>query len=97
MVRIGLIGVRRRGAVVAEISHQVPVSIELIRVGEGDCEDLAGYRAAELRMVGEPARVKIVPTSRGSYHAIVERGDGSLEDPSRLALMLEAGRKGDHQ
>lgn len=61
----------------------------------GDCEDLAAYRAAELRYFeDEPgARVKIVRTRRGSFHAVVEREDGSIEDPSRIALRLEQERK----
>lgn len=50
----------------------------------GDCEDLAAWRAAELRHAGEDASVRIVRTSRGSFHAIVLRGDGSVEDPSRI-------------
>lgn len=66
----------------------------------GDCEDLAAYRAAELRFYeNEPARVCVVTTPRGSFHAIVERGDGSYEDPSRLALAIETAnpyRRGIH-
>jgi hypothetical protein len=58
--------------------------------GTGDCEDLAAYRAAELRYVfGEPARVAIKRTRRGSFHAVVERADGTIEDPSRVLLALE--------
>lgn len=49
----------------------------------GDCEDLAAYRAAELRLEGENARVVIITNSRGNFHAVVEREDGTLEDPSR--------------
>lgn len=61
----------------------------------GDCEDLAAYRAAELRVFegDEGARVRIVRTKRGSFHAIVQRGDGSFEDPSRICVALEARRK----
>lgn len=66
---------------------------EVLRQGYGDCEDLAAYRAAELRTLGEPATVEIVPTSRGSYHAVVRRADGTIEDPSRICLALEAKRK----
>lgn len=59
----------------------------------GDCEDLAAYRAAELRYFdGEDASVHIIRTPRGSFHAIVKRGDGSLEDPSRICVMLERAR-----
>lgn len=58
----------------------------------GDCEDLSGYRAAELRFTGEDpyARVIVVPTPRKSLHAIVERGDGTHEDPSRMVLAIES-------
>jgi hypothetical protein len=68
--------------------------IQLLRTREGDCEDLAGYRVGELRMEGEPATIDIVPTSRGSYHAVVRRGDGTREDPSRILLAIERERKG---
>jgi hypothetical protein len=63
-------------------------AIGLLRQGFGDCEDLAGYRAAELRMDGEPATVKIIPTARHSYHAVVQRANGEIEDPSRIILAL---------
>ena len=63
---------------------------ELLRSGMGDCEDLAAYRAAELRMEGEPATVGVIRTRRGSFHAVVRRADGSIEDPSRILLALEA-------
>lgn len=59
----------------------------------GDCEDLAAMRAAELRFYeGEIARVRILRTSRGSFHAVVEREDGSLEDPSRILVDEEMAR-----
>jgi hypothetical protein len=61
----------------------------------GDCEDLANYQAAWLRaFCGEPARTVIVPTRSGNYHAVIERGDGTLEDPSYVMLSLEAERTG---
>lgn len=61
------------------------------KVREGDCEDLANYRAAELRYFeGEHARTVIVRTERGSFHAVVRRADGTIEDPSRICLRLEA-------
>lgn len=60
----------------------------------GDCEDLAAFRAAELRVFegDEDARVKVIRTKRGTFHAIVERGDGSEEDPSRICVQLEHER-----
>jgi hypothetical protein len=54
--------------------------------GYGDCEDLASWRAAELRMQGIRARpiVKIRQLPGGSFraHAIVRLPGGQIEDPS---------------
>jgi hypothetical protein len=68
---------------------------EVTSVGGGDCEDLAAFRVAELRYYdGDPgARVRVVRTPRGSFHAIVQRGDGSYEDPSRILLDQEHDEK----
>ena len=78
-----------------EVGHEEwQNAVELLRSGEGDCEDLAAYRAAELRMQGEPATVAIVRTRRGTYHAVVRRADGTTEDPSRVCLRLEAMARG---
>jgi len=62
--------------------------------GWGDCEDLAAWRAAELRMAGEDARADCYPSrvrADGSrvWHAVVVREDGTVEDPS---LILGMGR-----
>lgn len=58
------------------------------RKGIGDCEDLAAYRAAELRVFeGEPARVAVIRTGRRTLHAVVERADGSIEDVARALGM----------
>lgn len=63
----------------------------LLENREGDCEDLAAYRTAELRRDGElGARARVVPTQRGKFHAIVQREDGSMEDPSRNLITQEA-------
>lgn len=53
--------------------------------GRGDCEDLASWRAAELRVSGEDpeARARVLRSGPRTWHAVVERGDGTLEDPSR--------------
>lgn len=58
----------------------------------GDCEDLASWRAAELAVHGERAKAfpKHVRTySDGSklFHIVVRRGNGRVEDPSRLLGM----------
>lgn len=55
--------------------------------GRGDCEDLASWRAAELRLRGENARVAVKRTGPTVLHAIVRRANGRLEDPSaRLGM-----------
>lgn len=66
---------------VAELMQSRPPS--------GDCEDLAAWRVAELRCAGEDASVRIVRTSRGTFHAIVQHADGTIEDPSRILHAAE--------
>jgi hypothetical protein len=58
--------------------------------GEGDCEDLASARAAQLRHEGEQASAIVVPTRTGKFHAVVLRESGEIEDPSRILLAMEA-------
>lgn len=62
--------------------------------GWGDCEDLAAWRAAELRVSGEDpdAAVATYKSAPRRYHAVVLRGDGTTEDPSR-ALGMKGPRK----
>lgn len=60
----------------------------VLQRGLGDCEDLACWRAAELRLGGDQgARVvssaQQLSATRRLFHVLVERGDGRLEDPSR--------------
>lgn len=57
--------------------------------GFADCEDLAGYRAAELRREGVPARAVVIPNRSGNFHAVVLLPDGSYEDPSRILIEQE--------
>lgn len=66
----------------------------LLEDGIGDCEDLSGARAAELRVIGEQATAMVVPTKSGKFHAIVIRGNGEIEDPSRLLLAKEKSMPG---
>lgn len=58
--------------------------------GWGDCEDLASWRAAELRVTGgDPgARPVVIRTGPGMLHAVVRRSSGALEDPSRRLGMV---------
>lgn len=67
---------------------------ELLRRGWGDCAQLCCYRVAELREGGdEKAKLRFYcrtqgdprdPKRRRWYHVQVRRGDGEIEDPSRL-------------
>lgn len=55
----------------------------VLRQGHGDCEDLAAWRVAELRMQGKRATPWIVRVNEHLFHVQVKRGDGTIEDPSR--------------
>jgi hypothetical protein len=64
---------------------------ETITRREGDCEDLACWRLAELRVRSlEDARPFVKRTVFGPrtiYHVAVRRSDGRIEDPSRVLGM----------
>jgi hypothetical protein len=55
----------------------------------GDCDDLAPWHAASLRHSGEDKRAKAIVTKSGPkrWHAVVRRGDGTIDDPSKRAGM----------
>jgi len=58
--------------------------------GWGDCDDLAPWRVAELQEAGEHATIRITWRRYGKrrlYHVLVRRGDGRIEDPSKLLGM----------
>lgn len=64
--------------------------------GWGDCEDLSAWRVAELRVSGvDPdAHVYVYRSGPRRYHAVVARGDGTIEDPSlRLGMHVSAERR----
>lgn len=66
----------------------VPYILEL---GHGDCEDLACWRAAELRLAGESGARPIAIRPRPSlWHIVVRRADGRIEDPSKRLGMGRA-------
>jgi len=62
---------------------------QVLGLGRADCEDLASYRAAEMRTSGEDpgAMARVIRSGPRTWHAIVERSDGSIEDPSRVLGM----------
>jgi len=57
--------------------------------GWGDCDDLAPWHAASLRASGEdPDAMAFVRRSGPTtWHALVKRGDGTVQDPSKAAGM----------
>lgn len=57
--------------------------------GWGDCDDLAPWHAATLRATGEDPEARAIVYKSGPHmwHAVTERGDGSIEDPSQTAGM----------
>jgi len=65
----------------------------ILRVGYGDCEDLACWRCAELRHGGIAAMPYITwredsqNPGRMIYHALVKWPNGLIEDPSRALGM----------
>ena len=58
----------------------IPVVLQL---RFGDCEDLAAWRVAELRMQGERATPWIIRPHPRMFHVQVRRGNGVIEDPSK--------------
>lgn len=63
-------------------------ALETWKAGWGDCEDLAIWRAADLRLQGYPAKVVIKLVRPGKMHAQVWDGK-ALRDPSRARGMLK--------
>lgn len=61
------------------------------RRGYGDCEDLAAWRAAELRLRGVAASAVVRPSNSPgvAWHAIVELPNGQFEDPSAKLGMYD--------
>lgn len=55
----------------------------------GDCDDLAPWQAASLRHTNEDPQAKAIVYQSGPkrWHAVVQRGDGTIEDPSKRAGM----------
>jgi hypothetical protein len=64
---------------------------ETLGVGNGDCEDLACWRIAELRFRANEHASPLIRWrevgTRTVYHITVRRADGTIEDPSRLLGM----------
>lgn len=70
---------------------------KVIARGWGDCDDLGPWHAASLRVTGndEGAFSEVRRSGPSTWHAIVKRSDGSVDDPSRWAGMgRESGVSG---
>lgn len=79
-------GVRYRREPRGQERWQLPW--QTFEAGHGDCEDLAVWRAAELRLAGYGARPVVYRTGPRTLHVVVWRDDrGDIEDPSRLLGM----------
>lgn len=61
--------------------------------GHGDCDDWAPLHAATLRVTGEDRGARAVVRKSGPkrWHAIVQRSDGTIDDPSLAAGMPGPG------
>jgi hypothetical protein len=64
----------------------------VMSAGWGDCEDLSAWRVAELQEAGENAAIRIKwrenrQTGKKLFHIQVRRGNGKIEDPSKLLGM----------
>jgi hypothetical protein len=72
-------------------------AVDVFSSGWGDCEDLSAIRAAQLRLSGEDpdAHVTVYQSGPTRYHAIVGRGDGTYEDPSKILGMTRNSPQGD--
>lgn len=57
---------------------------QVAKAGGGDCEDLAAWVAAGYRATGEDpgAHLRLMQVGQTTLHCIVQRGDGSFEDPA---------------
>ena len=74
---------------VADIDEWLDIP-DIIKRKTGDCKDFACWRAAELMRQGESARPFIQYKKQGDvdlYHIVVQRGNGQIEDPSKLLGM----------
>lgn len=63
--------------------------------GWGDCDDWAPLKAAEMRATGEDpgAIARVVPSGPNTYHAIVQRSDGT-DLRGRDDVSVQAGMRG---
>lgn len=66
------------------------VADTLLRSRRGDCEDLACYEVARLRLIGIKASPLLQHQRGGFYHCVVQLPGGQVYDPS-LGLGMGSG------
>lgn len=61
----------------------------------GDCDDIAPYAAGSLRASGADPGARAIVRKSGpkTWHAVVQRSDGMIEDPSKRAGMPTRGER----
>jgi len=62
-----------------------------MRLGGGDCEDLAAWAAASYRLAGVNAVAIVKQVAPGLKHCIVRLPDGTIDDPSKRLGMKGKG------
>jgi len=69
---------------------------KILKRGHGDCDDMAPYWAATLRATGKDPGAKAVVRRSGPkmWHAIVQRSNGKIDDPSKWTGMPTRKRNG---
>ena len=71
-----------------ELYQTIP---EVLAQGFGDCDDLAGWRCAELLNSGVRAECDLLSLGPRTHHAVV-RYAGRVEDPAHIIKRMEAQR-----
>lgn len=71
---------------------------EVMSDGQGDCEDLASWECAGMRVTGEDpgARVRLIKTGPRKLHAVVMRSDGAISDVC-ARLMVQQSTESRHK
>ena len=88
-----LLGIRYK---LEEVECFEPIFVILSR-GWGDCDGLASWEAAERRVNGQKAKVKVRKSRSGrpgAYHALVSYFDGTAWQDSDPSLRLGMGKPG---
>lgn len=68
-----------------ELYQTIP---EVLAQGWGDCDDITGWRVAELRSAGIDARPELLQIAPRVYHAVVRIGQ-TIEDAARVVRERE--------